>query len=335
MVERPAFDVLSDVVDTCESHGGSVQSVEATMGETAVTVRLVVDHELEAGTNEVFTPETATLTEEGELCVRFRAPSLETLLPSEAPITPGRTETVAVTDEGALRCTHEFTLDPADGTAAETDTEPATRASTVSEPADPEPAVSPPGDGVADAEPTVRSELAAVRDESVPPYEDTAYLQALYESCGTFEEMSRRIEMDVVAETVRRYMVDAGVHTPGSYESGTVDDDTKGGDSGPRAAEADEDTTAEPSPGSPTDEQLVADGIGLPDGVGVADLVDAVVEAATVYEVDRTLDLGQGRTRELLRRFGLLDQVKHRVADDHRGPSREEVVRRIRRHGSA
>ena len=92
---------------------------------------------------------------------------------------------------------------------------------------------------------------------------------------------------------------------------------------------------ARPSTSVPADEQLVADGIGLPDGVGVTDLVDAVVEAATVYEVDRALGLGHGKTRELLRRLGLLDQVTRRVADDHPGPVREEVIRRIRRHGTA
>ena len=325
MVHRPAFDVLSDIVDTCESHGGSVQSVEATMGSD-VTVRLVVDHELAAGTNEVFTPETATLTEDGELCVRFRAPSLETLLPSEAPITPGGTETVAVTDEGALRCTHEFTLHSEQSETDPAATQSVARKSTETEATDPEATESATG-----AESTLQSELDAARDESLPPYEDTSYLRTLYESCETFEEMSRLIEMDVVAETVRRYMVDAGVHTPDNYESKVAESDDADG----RPATDDSTEAAPEQPaGPPADEQLVADGIGLPDGVGVTDLVDAVVEAATVYEVDRDLGLGQGQTRELLRRLGLLDQVTGRVADDHPGPGRDEVVRRIRRHGS-
>ena len=330
MVRRPAFDVLSDIVDTCESHGGSVQSVEATMGAD-VTVRLVVDHELAAGTNEVFTPETATLTEEGELCVRFQAPSLETLLPSEAPITPGGTETVAVTDEGALRCTHEFTLDSERSDTDEAASEPAPTESVARNPTETEATDPEATESATGAESTLQSELDAARDESLPPYEDTSYLRTLYESCETFEEMSRLIEMDIVAETVRRYMVDAGVHTPDSYESKVADD--VDGD-GRLAADDSADAAPEPSAGPPADEQLVADGIGLPDGVGVTDLVDAVVEAATVYEVDRDLGLGQGQTRELLRRLGLLDQVTGRVADDHPGPGRDEVVRRIRRHGS-
>ena len=334
MVHRPAFDVLSDIVDACESHGGSVQSVEAAMGDTDVTVRLVVDHALEAGTHDVFTPESATVTEDGELCVQFRAPSLETLLPSTVPITPGGTETVAVTDEGALRCTHEFTLDPERSDAGETAPDPAATETAAGDA--PAVAADPATDDGTATAATAQSELGAVRDESVPPYEDTAYLQALYDSCETFEEMSRLIEMDVVAETVRRYMVDAGVHTPDNYESDSAERDTEGvEDGGLQTAETDEDAATNPSTSVPADEQLVADGIGLPDGVGVTDLVDAVVEAATVYEVDRDLGLGHGKTRELLRRLGLLDQVTRRVADDHRGPVRDEVVRHIRRHGTA
>lgn len=312
MVRRPAFETLSDVVDTCESHGGSVQSAEATVDGDTVTVQLVVDHALTTESAGVFTPEAAAVTGDGDLQVEFRSPSLASLLPSSAPITAERTETVAVTDEGCLRCTHELTLCP------EGEAEPTADDSTR--------AAADPATNASDA-PT--DDLAATRDDSLPPYDDTEYLRALYESCDTFEEMAREIEMDVVAETVRRYMVDAGIHTPNSYDvQDTVDED------------APNDTDAAATASDPEDvddamaEQLVADGIGLPESIGVTDLVDAVVEAKTVYEVRRDLGLDQERTRELLSQFGLLGQVMHRVSDDHQGLSRDEVVRQVRRHGT-
>lgn len=316
MVRGPAFETLADIVDACESRGGSVQSVEATTEATDVSVRLVVDHRIEATSTGTFTPEAAALTEAGELRVQFRAPSLAALVPSATPITAEQTTTVAVTDEGALRCTHEFTLDAVDadegGAAAGASTES--------------------GDGTEPTEGTespARTEstaheggrgddLRAIRDESVPPYEDTPYLQALYESCDTFAEMSERIEMDVVAETVRRYMVDAGVHTPDSYETDageTADPDAVGSS-------------------SPPEDLLVADGLGLPEDVGVADFVDAVAGATTVHEVSRALGVDQARTRELLRQLELLGEVVHRVVDEPRGLTPEEVRGHIHRHGS-
>ena len=315
MVRGSAFETLSDIVDTCESQGGAVQSVEASADDTVVQVELVVDHRIEVGTADSFTPESATLTDDGELRVQFRAPSLESLLPAAVPITAERTTTVAVTETGALRCSHEFTLGRAETEdTADRDT---TREGMPQGLTDRDTARSDDG-----GESPAECELASVRDESVPAYEDTAYLRALYESCETFGEMSERIEMDVVAETVRRYMVDAGVHTPDSYETAAPGDDRS------------EESTATAVAEAPAGDQLVADGLGFPEDLRVAELADAVVDAATVCEVTRDLGLDQERTRELLSQFGLLGEVIHRVADDHRGLTREEVLDHIRRQGS-
>jgi hypothetical protein len=155
--------------------------------------------------------------------------------------------------------------------------------------------------------------LAAVRDETVPPYDDTDYLQRLYDSCDTFEEMSRVIEMEVSAETVRRYMIEADLHEPESYDS-AVDDGTPG------------EAPAE----SPPEEHLITDGFGLPDDVGREDLVGAVVDAKTVYQVGQALGIDQGRSRTLLRELDLLDLVRRRIdGDPDRSPSRERVATRI------
>lgn len=230
--------------------------------------------------------------------------------------------------------------------------------------------------------------LAAARDESVPPYEDEAYLQRLYEACDTFAEMSDRIEMDVSAETVRRYMIDAGVHSPTSYELGgaggepedrgtsrrepsagdeaesgsanadatDADDAVKRGDGGDEtddtgadadvgedadvddaaaSADASEDSRTDSlgrvPPESLPDEQLVADGIGLPDELTLPDVVKAVVDGRTVYDVQRDLGLAHDRTRQLLRQLNVLDLVLCRASEaSRREVSIETVTGRIR-----
>lgn len=167
---------------------------------------------------------------------------------------------------------------------------------------------------------TAATRLAAVRDESVPAYDDTPYLRRLYDTSETFADMSRRIDMDVSAETVRRYTTEAGVHSPTSY--GTADEasdsaegaDT-GGDVGESGGAAGSDPDPEESAALP-DEQLVADGIGLPEALTLHDVVDAVVDARTVHEVQRALDLEYDRTRQLLTQLNVLDLVMGRVSGD-------------------
>ncbi|MGQ4555529.1 hypothetical protein [Halobellus sp. GM3] len=175
------------------------------------------------------------------------------------------------------------------------------------------------------------SGLADARDDSVPPYEDTAYLRCLYDACDTFAEMSDRIEMDVSAETVRRYMIDAGVHSPTSYRTEESDrSPAADGRSGPSVgggSDADTDAESDPLP----DEQLLADGIGLPDGLTLREVADAVVDARTVYEVQRQLGIGQDRTRRLLKQLNVLDLVLRRVSDEpERRVSYDAVTARIR-----
>ena len=214
------------------------------------------------------------------------------------------------------------------------------------------------------------SPLSAVRDESVPPYDDTPYLRRLYETCGTFAEMSDRIEMDVSAETVRRYMIEAGVHSPTSYETdaesregsdeGVVEPSKSGAgggeSSGTTVAEASDggrsDGTAKPSSAvgsasgrgddptaggdtqteeSLTDEQLVADGIGLPEELTLREVIDAVVDARTVHEVQRDIGVSYERTRQLLTQLNVLDLVVGRVgAEPDRDSTVEAVTERIR-----
>lgn len=211
-----------------------------------------------------------------------------------------------------------------------------------------------------DAE-TPESPLSAVRDGSVPPYDDTPYLRRLYENCQTFDEMSDRIEMDVSAETVRRYMIEADVHSPTSYETADgerEESDAKTPDASdptPKTDASGDDSPgadgASPTPGAPTatgvedlpaddgaeaatplpDEQLVADGIGLPDELTLREVVDAVVDARTVHEVQRDVGLDYEPTRQLLNHLNVLDLVVGRVAaEPDRTVTVETVADRIR-----
>ena len=187
---------------------------------------------------------------------------------------------------------------------------------------------------------TAATRLAAVRDESVPAYDDTPYLRRLYDTSETFADMSRRIDMDVSAETVRRYMTEAGIHSPTSYETAGRSRAASGEESGDDDTGAETATDAEPvddagAAGGPAesasrrgsaddatrtaslpDEQLVADGIGLPEELTLHDVVDAVVDARTVHEVQREVGLEYDRTRQLLTQLNVLDLVVGRVSDD-------------------
>jgi hypothetical protein len=175
--------------------------------------------------------------------------------------------------------------------------------------------------------------IAAARHEALPAYEDREYLRAIYREYDTFSEMRAVIDMDVSTETVRRYMIDVGIHDPSSYETagGGAGDGDRGdgasvGDGGADAAESSARVDAVP------DEQLVTDGVGLPEELTVDALLEAVADASTVYGVTRRLELDQDRTREILEQLDLLELVMHRVSDDHkREVTYGDVADRLRR----
>jgi hypothetical protein len=336
---RDAFDALSELLGDYESRGVAVRSVETTAdvadGGTLRAV-LEVPVSLCGGSEGAFdlaaTPTEASVTDREELTVTFAAPEIVPV-PATATVVDRK---VGVVD-GQLVATVTVRFDP-DGAA---DTDDRTTADGGRPESDTQSA-----DGESDR-------VAAARSPDVPPYDDTEYLRALYESCETFAEMSERIPMDVAAETVRRYMIDAGVHDPSSYDTTDgADEDAPASD----ASDADETTdgrmasppaeaseaASDRSPDRPTghsdagtgvdaaDEQLIADGIGLPDGIYLQDVVEAVTNATTVYEVQRSLELDHHRTHDLLRRLNVLDLLLHRVDRPHEAATERDVVRRIR-----
>ena len=385
------FETLARVIEHLDGDGRSVRRTEASeSGEDGLLHATVA---VSVGTGDAGAGlEPADATVDGGLEVTFRAPAFPDPAAALSPEYPqvSATPTDVVRDGDAVLVTLQLTIGGADGSAGEggvTERDEGGAAATAAFGAQPAGADAgdagaegdngPGGAGSrveaaagADADVGATSPLAAVRDESVPAYDDTPYLRRLYETCGTFAEMSDRIEMDVSAETVRRYMTDAGVHTPASYETTNRTSESSGGTASDAASDASvatestagtESVTApEPEPdaesagesagesapatsrgsladgdrGPPAslpDEQLVTDGIGLPEALTLHDVVDAVVDARTVHEVQREVGLDYNRTRQLLCQLNLLDLVVGRVSgDSDRTVTVDVVADRIR-----
>lgn len=170
--------------------------------------------------------------------------------------------------------------------------------------------------------------------DGVPPFRDPDLLAEVYESCDTFAEMTDALGMDVTAETVRRYMIDYGIHEPRSYDTSRSRDaggPSDGADERP-TDQADDVRTAEDERDDELQSPVVlADGIGLPDEVTVDAIVEAVRTSDTVYEVKRDIGLERGDTLALLRELDLLDLVVGRLATEReREISREQVVDHLR-----
>lgn len=408
------FETLARVIEHLDADGRSVRRTEAAGSGEGAPLRATLEVSVPAGAGPGASGyELVDVSVDGGLSVTYQMPSFpdptESLPPEHPPVSV--TATGVDTDEDELVVTVGVTIDAdgdsaggtarADGSAAEARRDATNAGGTATfgtgwtgadarddatadgESARDGTAEVPDGDGSAAESEKAEPTLAAVRDESVPPYDDTPYLRQLYETCDTFAEMSDRIEMDVSAETVRRYTIEAGVHSPNSYETGerVRGDSDETSERTREGAESDTVGAAESNPGSDADggdppetpaaeaslndpsetttesataqaaaaggessaggdtrsrrslpdEQLVADGIGLPEELTLREVVDAVVDARTVHEVQRDIGLGYERTRQLLTQLNVLDLVVGRVgAEPDRDSTVEIVTDRIR-----
>ncbi|MDG5759879.1 hypothetical protein QA600_11060 [Natronococcus sp. A-GB1] len=376
-------DTLSQIVDRYEADGGVIRQVDATISgradATGPSVSVDAVAPLCNGTasesDSSTAPETARLDDNGGLHLEFSRsalPAIAEYAPDGVVVTR---DDARVTADGdvvvtfAISFEEEATSARAEtpsGSAAESDagTEPnetdgplETGKAHDEDGTDPVSTESRLG-SESETESAIDSELSRAledaRNEELPPYDDAEYLQCLYESFETFAAMADVLEMDVAAETVRRYMIDAGVHDPVSYdvvdaeeteertEPADEPDDpsateglnaaTTDAEPEPESAPARPDGTADPVEDVP-ERPLVADGVGLPDDVEVERLIDAVESSMTLYDVSRALGLERDRTRELLERLDLIDLVVRRVyasRTPEEGPSREEIAERIR-----
>jgi len=198
-------------------------------------------------------------------------------------------------------------------------------------------------------------ELAETLSESssVPAYKDPEALRAAYEACDTFPEMTEALGADVTSETVRRYMVEYDIHDPSDNAAPAAglelsEPQSTGSDPETESADPPETESAnESEPGEhddlggrsvaallaeeaeESDDNLVADGLGVPQDLTVAELATTVNQSDSVHEVTRRLDLSRGHARRLLGELDLLDLVTHRLAAGQIRVSHAEIRRRI------
>jgi hypothetical protein len=244
MVLHTSFDVFSGAIEQYESAGWSVRDVEVTAGEAGdgtLHARLTIPVPLagaDNGQGVQLAPDAGMVTEDGTLRVEFSMQELFDLSDELDAAVTLTERTVRLTDDDEIVLTVGLTIEPTEETASTTADRAAVEESPVPGPA----ATTEQDPATADPEPEEPDQLSSVRDESVPPYEDTEYLRHLYESCSTFAEMSWQIDMDVSAETVRRYMIQAGIHDPNSYDTTAAGDasDTSANDTDSHGSGSDE-----------------------------------------------------------------------------------------------
>ena len=181
------------------------------------------------------------------------------------------------------------------------------------------------------ASPTGRS------SRRVPPFRDPELLAEVYESCDTFAEMTEALGMDVTAETVRRYMIEHGIHQPNSYNTSGSTEGEEAGSAGNERRGSTDDEQAESTDDGKTRRTdgdrapvVLADGIGLPDDVTVDELIETVKRSNTIYEVTRDIGMDREEALTMLRELNLLDLVVGRLAEAERDISRDDVIDRLR-----
>ena len=254
MAVQTAVEVLARMLDGYGSSEQSVHHVGATsLEEGGDALHVVLEVGVPVGATGVAgaAPTGAALTDDGALTVRYPTEAVtsfpsppdadvsavptsarvvdgEVLVSVEVTITPtgdARMRDDTVTDDGTpttdRRDDGTQTTDraeAADGAAEATRSSSATSGGTE--------------DGDGERKGDVPDAIEAARNEAVPTYEDRAYLRAIYREYDTFSEMRAVIDMDVSTETVRRYMIDVGVHDPNSYETSGDGSDDGGGQIG-------------------------------------------------------------------------------------------------------
>lgn len=204
-------------------------------------------------------------------------------------------------------------------------------------------------------------------ETAVPAYRDPERLRAVYDAHDTFRSMTEALGVDVTPQTVRRHMIEQGIHEPGTGtggsdqdEGGTDGDDrldarSGGPENGTGAAEkrSEGSTTATgatgatgtssesgDTDGSATDgDRSIDEGVppefGDVDGVTIDELKEAVRTSRTIHEVARRLDVPRERAFRILNTLDLIDLVSGRLETAERTVSAEELDQRIARATAA
>lgn len=189
-------------------------------------------------------------------------------------------------------------------------------------------------------------------EERSVAYRDPERLQAVYDAYDSFPAMTDALGVDVTPQTVRRHMIEHGIHEPGSgAPSGAADGtepDTDEGD-GRRARESvgggDGDqaesrrngdqtegrSATAHAPESRSEDDKTPTQLGEFDGVDVDDLKEAVRSSRTIHEVGQRLGVPREQAFRLLNTLDLVDLVSGRLESADRPISGEELDQRIAR----
>lgn len=190
-----------------------------------------------------------------------------------------------------------------------------------------------------------------VDGQALPAYQDPAKLRAVYEEYDTFKAMTEALAVDVTPETVRRYMIEHGIHTPNPKNSDTgsnapnaegapVDEGTETQVSnGQVAANNDTPGTGDArrgarAPSTSTDWQdnlnLPTD-VDLPRDLTLDELAETISKANTVYEIQQQVDMREDDIRQLLKDLELYEYIMGRLSTvDERQVSVDEIHTRLR-----
>jgi len=165
-----------------------------------------------------------------------------------------------------------------------------------------------------------------VKEEpDTPVHRDPEKLRAVYEEYDTFDEMTEALGADVTAQTVRRQMIDHGIHEPASGgKSGEAEVGSEARDEPETDGEEGDAVETTGDEGQTT----IADGIDLPAATTLEELKRVVGSARTLYDVQRELGIDRERARRLLSELDLLDLVSGRLAEREDVPI-DEIERRI------
>lgn len=174
-----------------------------------------------------------------------------------------------------------------------------------------------------------------------PAYKDPDTLQEVYEQYDTFPKMTAALGVDVTSETVRRYMVEHGIHEPDDADGGEIEEDADAvemkeksdettGDS--RGIDTDDVSVAEvlaSADQDETEETLAADGLGVPKDLTVAELAEIVARSRTVHEAKGHLDIDYAHTRRLLTELDLIDFISGRLSTAQDDVTQEDIYARL------
>ena len=356
---------LANVVEEIERHCGAVTDVDlptplASGPERTADVELTLSlFETDDGVDR-FAIDGSTIDSDGTL--RIDLASVEPLVPASARHVDTAVESVTLDRDGTMSVVLSITLSSTDRAAGAADDAAGNRDSR-------ETALDggPDGDTGRDENAGERESPSSPSARDVPPFRDPELLAEVYESCETFAEMTEALGMDVTSETVRRYMIEHGIHEPSPYRrreteerssdatavedsDGSTTEDTAEAAQPERAADptdleraditnSDDGVGAETPEDEPSvaeiadveDPIVLADGIGLSEEIDVDTLIDAVRRSRTIYELKQEIGVDRADAVATLREYDLLDLVVGRLASDGQSEvTREEVVDRLR-----